>query len=88
MQQSREQNLWKQMNLRKKIKCRQKEILTSVLSQLLKQSLAHIYNSVMQMWEVFLRGVMSGSNVGRYPVRKSSKDFTTHIRLKTHVETD
>lgn len=32
----------------------------------------------MQMWEVFLRGVMSGSSVGNYPVRESSKAFTTH----------
>lgn len=48
-----------------------------MLSQLLKHSLAHIYNSVMQMWEVFLHGVMSGSSVAII-LLESSKAFTTH----------
>lgn len=30
------------------------KLLTRMLSQLFKHSLAHMYNYVMQMWEVFL----------------------------------
>lgn len=52
-----------------------------MLSQLFKHSLAHMYNYVMQMWEVFLRGVISDSTVGNYDVQKSSKAFTTHIQV-------
>lgn len=57
------------------------------MSQLLKHSLAHIYNSVMQMWEVFLRGVMSGSSVAII-LLESLQRLLLLIRLKTQVGTD